>query len=159
MKKALWLMTVVALIAMALSIIPAAVADTDAKAPASTEAPQSGTQPEPKDAEGTEAPEPAGDDETPDGEKTEDEIPVVVPETFTGSVKVELVNKGTLYYGDEIILRAKVENANMPYELRWETLDGSEWKPIPGETGAEYRFIVDEENAELQYRVVVITAE
>ena len=88
--------------------------------------------------------------------ETEDES-IVVPEGFTGSVKVELVNTGALYFGDEIILRARVENANVPYTLRWELNDGKEWKPISGENKPEYHFIVDETNVRYQYRVVVIT--
>lgn len=148
MKKALWIMAAVVMVAMTLSVISIAVADTDADiqepAPAVEMQPENPAEPV---EEGTLI-----------EEELEEEISVVVPETFTGSVEVELVNKGSLYYGDEIILRAKVENANMAYTLRWEVLDGSEWKPIPNETGAEYHFIVNEENAGLQYRVVVITA-
>ena len=158
MKRALWLVAAVVMAAMILSVIPTAVADIDTQAPAANAAPQDQNQAAPAASETGEAPEETGEEGVSEEEGLEEEIPVVVPETFTGSVEVELVNKGTLYYGDEIVLRAKVENANMPYELRWEVLDGSEWKPIPGETGAEYRFIVDEENAGLQYRVVVITA-
>lgn len=183
MKKTLWFVVLVTLVVMMTSFLAAAIAD-DATEEPTPAAPQTEIQneskpvepkkeepkkeetkqeapanTEPEQTEEAEEQNSGADVETLEAKEGEKEIPVVVPETFTGSVKVELVNKGDLYFGDEIILRAKVEHANMPYELRWEVLEGKEWKPIPNEDKAEYRFIVDEENAKLQYRVVVITAD
>lgn len=76
---------------------------------------------------------------------------------FTGTVEVELVNTGDLYYGDTITLRAVVRNANTAYAIRWESNDGNGWVEIKGEDKDEYKFIVTEENADLEYRVVLIT--
>ena len=183
MKKALTLLTATALIWMIVGLFPAAYAeDIVAEAPpvavqaAPASAPQVPTpaaepekQPE-MDVQSKSSDQEAAAEKQTEAEKetealeqpeveepTEGEDPVVIPEVFTGSVKVELVNTGLLYYGDEIILRAKVENANIPYTLRWEVLEDKEWTPIANETKAEYRFIADETNALKKYRVVVIT--
>ena len=88
--------------------------------------------------------------------------PVVEPEAesavpFTGSARIELVNTEQLYYGDTVILRAVIENANIAYAIRWESNDGSGWAEIKGEDKEEYEFVVTEQNAGLEYRVVLLT--
>ena len=99
-------------------------------------------------------------------EESEEELAGEDAPMFTGSVEVELVNTGVICFGDEIILRAKVEDANVEYTLRWEVfrhedIDGDgedDWEVIEGEDGEEYRFILDETNVGYGYRVVVVVA-
>ena len=114
------------------------------------------------DAEPTEVPsEPANEPtiappEIPTQPSSEPTATPVLP--FTANVKIVLVNSGDIFFGDEIILRAAVENANAEYTIRWEQNDGSGWKVIDGEDGHEYRFIVTQENVALDYRVVLTAA-
>ena len=75
---------------------------------------------------------------------------------FAATVRIELVNTGDIYYGDEIILRAVIADATAAYTIRWEYNDGQGWEEIQGETEAEYRFIVTQENAAYNYRVVLL---
>ena len=97
--------------------------------------------------------EPSADPTTePTAEPTAEPTPV----PFTAEVKIELVNKGDIYFGDEVTLKVIVENATAPYAIRWEANDGSGWKTIEGEDEDEYKFIVTEENADTEYRVVLL---
>lgn len=91
--------------------------------------------------------------ETEESEAESEEAPVA----FTGTVEIELKNSGDLYFGDTVTLRAVVRDANAEYAIRWEYFDGSEWKEIKDEHKDEYKFIVTEDNAEYEYRVVLIT--
>lgn len=179
MKKMQKLLSVIAIIAILASTVVVAFADEidEAPVPVPAPAPAEQVQPEPQAVaevatveqgavnEEPAAEEPAkeqpAEDEVEAEPEEETEAEEEAPVAFTGSVEVELVNTGDLYFGDEIILRAKVQNANVAYKLRWEFYDEEhrEWKPIQNETKPEYRFIVTEENAVLQYRVVVIVAE
>ena len=84
--------------------------------------------------------------------------PEPTPVPFTAEVEIELETKGDVFYGDEITLKAVVKNATAPYAIRWEMNDGSGWKEIKGETEDEYEFVITEENAGHDYRVV-LTAE
>lgn len=80
--------------------------------------------------------------------------PTAIP--FTAEVKIELVNTGDIFFGDEVTLRAVVRNASAAYTIRWEcSEDGQTWKEIENETTDEYKFIVTEENVELSYRIVL----
>ena len=79
------------------------------------------------------------------------------PVAFTGTVEIKLVNTGDIYFGDTVTLRAVVRDANTAYEIRWECNDGSGWVEIRDEDELEYDFVVTEENAKLEYRVVLIT--
>ena len=76
---------------------------------------------------------------------------------FTGTVEIKLVNTGDIYFGDTVTLRAVVRDANTAYEIRWECNDGNGWEEIEDEDEMEYDFVVTEENAKLEYRVVLIT--
>lgn len=76
---------------------------------------------------------------------------------FTGTVEIKLVNTGDIYFGDTVTLRAVVRDANTAYEIRWECNDGNGWVEIEDEDELEYDFVVTEENAKLEYRVVLIT--
>ena len=94
----------------------------------------------------------AGDGEPAAGmEKTDDRPP------FAGSVYVELINEGTLHYGDTVVLRAVVTAANRPYRIRWETGKNGIYSPA-GE-GETYSFILSKENAGLDYRAVLTAVE
>lgn len=93
--------------------------------------------------------------EEPAGEATPE--PVETPVPFEGSVEIKLENEGDIYFGDTVVLRAMIYGANTDYEIRWEYLSGSEWKVIEGEDEETYDFVVTEENADREYRVVLIT--
>ena len=146
-------------LALLLGVLPAALADDAAKTlelTAEFEIPtvilpegENGEVAAPAEGEGSEdtADEETGE-EAEETERTEG--------VFTADVHIELVNTGILYFGDEVTLRAVVENANAPYELRWEVLVENEWTAIEDETKEEYTFVVTEENATSQYRVVVV---
>lgn len=79
------------------------------------------------------------------------------PVPFTGTVEIKLENKGEIFYGDTVELRAVIRNANTAYKIRWEVKKTSEWEIIPGEDEETYEFTVTEENAAWEYRVVLIT--
>lgn len=78
---------------------------------------------------------------------------------FTGSVKLERKGEGNLYFGDEVTLTANVQNANKLYEIRWEVNRQNEegWTTISGENGTDYDFVLTQENANFEYRVVLVT--
>lgn len=77
---------------------------------------------------------------------------------FIGTAEIRLVNEGMLGYGDEIILKADVRDVNVKYHLVWEANDndGRGWFVIG--SGEEYRFVLDSDNVECGYRVVVFAA-
>ena len=79
------------------------------------------------------------------------------PVPFTGTVEIKLENKGEIFYGDTVELRAVIRNANTAYKIRWEVKKTGEWEIIPGEDEETYEFTVTEENAAWEYRVVLIT--
>lgn len=72
-------------------------------------------------------------------------------------VKVRLNNREQLYFGDTAELEAIVDGAEV-YTVRWQYNDGRGWKDIAGKTGDKYRFTLDEENAEYEYRALVVGA-
>ena len=78
---------------------------------------------------------------------------------FNGSADIEIKNKGDLHYGDEIILKAKVRDANLSYRLVWEANDSDDrgWYAIG--RGEEYSYTLTEENADREYRVVLFTVD
>ena len=76
---------------------------------------------------------------------------------FKGSAKVKLVNKGKLYYGDKITLKAVVK-VNKDYSLQWQVKENGQWQDLKGETGKTYSFIVTQENQDTKYRVMVTEA-
>lgn len=84
---------------------------------------------------------------------TDEEIP------FTGSVSVELVNEGEVYYGDRVTLRANISDVSAAYRIRWEVncQDGMGWRVIPDEQGSEYEFVVNPQNVNYEYRVVLVS--
>lgn len=85
------------------------------------------------------------------------------PELFeqaesAGTAEIRLKNEGMLSFGDEIILKAEVRDAGPDCRLVWEAndSDGCGWYTVG--SGDEYRFILDKDNAEREYRVVVFSA-
>lgn len=65
-------------------------------------------------------------------------------------------NKGEIFFGDKVVLRAKVSDANAAYSIRWEMDKGNGWEAIGGEHDTTYDFVVSEENANYAYRVVLV---
>ena len=104
--------------------------------------------------------ESAKDEEPGDGRALVGDVSAPVREdepAFTGSVYVELVNRGTLHYGDIVTLRAVVSDVNRPYRIRWEKgEDGIYTFAAEGET---YSFTLTKENAGLDYRAVLVARE
>ena len=78
---------------------------------------------------------------------------------FAGTAEIKLMNEGMLHYGDEIILKADVRDVHADYRLVWEANDSDDrgWYAVAG--GEEYRFILNRENVEREYRVVVYTVD
>ena len=106
----------------------------------------------PADSEDTgyapeEIPEPAGD-------PAPEEQP-----GFSGTAEIKLMNTGDLNYGDEIILKAVVRDANTAYRVIWEANAGDSRGWFAVGSGEEYRFILDGETAQRGYRVVLVAAE
>ena len=77
-----------------------------------------------------------------------------------GSAKVKLVNKGKLYYGDEITLKAVVKVNAKDYSIQWQMREkkSDDWTDIKGATKKNYKFTVTPENQDWQYRVMVTVA-
>ena len=75
---------------------------------------------------------------------------------FIGTAEITLVNEGMLEYGDEIVLKAVVRDVNVSFRLVWEANDNDDrgWYSVG--RGEEYRFILDRDSAEREYRVVII---
>ncbi len=75
---------------------------------------------------------------------------------FIGTAEITLVNDGMLEYGDEIVLKAVVRDVNVSFRLVWEANDNDDrgWYSVG--RGEEYRFILDRDSAEREYRVVII---
>ena len=100
------------------------------------------------------------DDDDP-GTITEEMMELLnIPEKFTqaeytGTAEIMLVNEGMLTYGDEIILKADVRDVNTDYILLWEANDNNAQGWFTIGVGDEYRFILDQENLEREYRVVI----
>ena len=81
-----------------------------------------------------------------------------VTEEPQGTVKIVLLNEGPLYYGDEVALLADVDNVEDEHTLTWQIKVGvDKWESIA--VGRTYRFTLTEENAALEYRVVVDIAD
>ena len=80
------------------------------------------------------------------------------PVPFAADVKIRLLNQGDIFTGDEVTLKAVIENATAAYVISWEVNDGNGWKVIDGEEKDEYKFVATEENAGFEYRVVLTQA-
>lgn len=119
---------------------PAAPAEENAEAPAAEPAEQ------PAEETAADSAEEPAEETAPAEEAEETEI----------SVEVRLTNKGDLYYGETAELEAVVDGAEV-YTIQWQYNDGEGWKDISGATGEKYEFTLDEENAEYEYRALVIT--
>lgn len=83
------------------------------------------------------------------------ELPEDMPVAFTGKISVSMQFDGEeLYYGDTVTLRANVKDANLPYSIRWESGVNDQWNTIG--SGSSYSFTVNEQNAVLAYRAVLV---
>lgn len=167
------LMVLVAVSVMASMLVPAVAEDvvpteqpTQAPVVLATSAPTTAAPTQAPEETSTEAPaeeptetpteEPA-EEPTEEPTETPSEEPTEEPVEFTGSVEIVLENTGDIYFGDTVVLRAVVTNANISYDIRWEVLEGSEWVEIEGEDEETYEFVVTEQNCDKEYRVVLIT--
>ena len=76
---------------------------------------------------------------------------------YSGTADIELKNDGTLHYGDQIKLEAKVHDVNLSYRLIWEANDNDDrgWYTVA--SGEEYNFTLTAENMEREYRVVLFS--
>lgn len=101
----------------------------------------------------------AKEEETAPEAEPEEAEPTVEPVTFAGTATIRLETEGELYYGDTVVLCAEIEDANLPYAIRWEYNDGNGWNVIKDEDGKKYEFEITEKNAEYEYRVVLVPAE
>ena len=90
------------------------------------------------------------------------EVPAeATAEPFQAKVRIALENKGAIYFGDKVTLRAVVEKANAKYTVVWEYYNEkadvkhgeNPWVAI--EKGEKLKFTVNEENVGLTYRAVV----
>lgn len=77
---------------------------------------------------------------------------------FTGTVRVEMAQQGPVCMGSQVTLKAVAENTNKTFSIRWESRKDAQsaWNTV-GE-GTEYSFIVNEENAQYEYRAVLVAA-
>lgn len=135
---------------------PKPAAPDPTKAPAPTEAPK---------AEAPKAEDPAenasAEQQKPAGEPTG--VPTSAPtqEPFKAKVKIELKNKGQIYFGDKVTIQVKVKEANAAYTVRWEyynkdaDVEHGEDPWVQIYKGEKYEFKVNEENAVLTYRIWV----
>lgn len=76
---------------------------------------------------------------------------------FNGTAEIELENEGTLKYGDEIKLAAKVQDVNLSYRLIWEANDSDDrgWYTIA--SGENYSYTLSADNVAREYRVVLFS--
>lgn len=76
---------------------------------------------------------------------------------FNGTAEIELENEGTLKYGDEIKLNAKVQDVNLSYRLIWEANDSDDrgWYTIA--SGENYSYTLTADNVAREYRVVLFS--
>ena len=101
----------------------------------------------------------------PSGETVQEPTKVAKPaptkEPFKAKVKIELENKGQIYFGDKVTIKVDVKEANADYTVRWEYYN-KEADVKHGENpwvllhkGEKLELRVNEENAVLTYRIWV----
>lgn len=74
------------------------------------------------------------------------------------SISIGRVNKGDVYYGDEVTLQAYVKNVTGAYSVVWEQLTPDRgWVKVG--TGESYSFIVTEATAAAEFRALLILSE
>ena len=76
---------------------------------------------------------------------------------YSGTADIELKNDGTLHYGDQVKLEAKVHDVNLSYRLIWEANDNDDrgWYTVA--SGEEYNFTLTADNLDREYRVVLFS--
>lgn len=134
-------------------VIEAPVTETPATETPATETPAT----EAPATEPTEVPSEVVTTE-PTTEATTEPTTEPTPVPFAADVKIRLLNQGDIFTGDEVTLKAVIENATAAYVISWEVNDGNGWKVIDGEEKDEYKFVATEENAGFEYRVVLTQA-
>lgn len=78
--------------------------------------------------------------------------------TGNESISIGRVNKGDVYYGDEVTLMAYVKNVAGSYSVVWEQLTPDRgWVKVG--TGESYSFIVTEATADAEFRAVLVLAD
>lgn len=76
--------------------------------------------------------------------------------TVNCDAEVSMENAGDIYYGDMVVLSARVSiDSGVDYSLRWQYNDGAGWKNIEGANDYTYEFEISEQNSLYDYRVVV----
>ncbi|MBQ6528290.1 MAG: hypothetical protein IJI38_07170, partial [Clostridia bacterium] len=87
-----------------------------------------------------------------------EEIPAETAEAFSGKLSLDVVTEGPIYEGDEIVLKANVQDGNMDYSISWENLDTAdshaEWKPVAH--GEKFSFPANDAAARFNYRAHLI---
>ncbi len=75
-------------------------------------------------------------------------------ERFTGSATIVMV-EDQVYFGGQVTLKAKVEDANMEYRVVWEAKDDEREGWFEVGTGTKYVFTLTEDIVDRSYRVVL----
>ena len=67
-------------------------------------------------------------------------------------------NNGDIYFGDQVTLLAEVSGVegNADYTIRWQTIYDEEEGWVNIGSGRTYAFTVNESNAKLPYRAVMV---
>ena len=78
---------------------------------------------------------------------------------FTGSADIVLKDGMDIYLNGEVILVAKVKNANMTYRIVWEANDNDEkgWHEVG--SGEEYSYTLTLDNVDREYRAVLFATD
>ena len=107
-----------------------------------------------------EVPAPAEEVPAEQPEAPAQEVVIEQKEVFTGRLDLEVVNVGPIYDGDEVVLKAKVQNANLGYSVRWETFDTTStdlnetWKTVA--SGEKFTFKANAAATLLLYRAHLV---
>ena len=107
-----------------------------------------------------EVPAPAEEVPAEQPEAPAQEVVIEQKEVFTGRLDLEVVNVGPIYDGDEVVLKAKVQNANLDYSVRWETFDTTStdlnetWKTVA--SGEKFTFKANAAATLLLYRAHLV---
>ena len=78
---------------------------------------------------------------------------------FSGSADIKLGNIEMLHFGDEVTLIAQVSNADVSYRIVWEANDGDKRGWFSVGSGEEYKYTLEQDNLDREYRVVLFTVD
>ncbi len=78
---------------------------------------------------------------------------------FNGTAEIEMMNEGMLGFGDEILLEARVHDANLSYRLIWEANDKDDrgWYTVA--SGEKYSYTLTADNYTREFRVVLYSVD